>query len=98
MLLDRHLRGPRTLVDDRDRKGEEMDVSRAGQMAAQQMEAIESTYEGREGYEIGLMINIVQIVGPGGEIENRVQHNAAAAFMALGLMRVAEELILQPGR
>ena len=75
-----------------------MDVSRAGQMAAEQMEAIERTYQGKEGYEVGIMINIVQIVGPNGEIENRVQHNAAAPFMALGLMRVAEELILQPGR
>ena len=75
-----------------------MDVSRAGQMAAEHMEAIESSYAGREGFEIGIMINIVQIVGPNGEIENRVQHNAAAPFMALGLMRVAEELILQPGR
>ena len=84
--------------DDGDWKGEEMDVSRAGQMAADQMEAIESNYAGGEGFEIGIMINIVQIVGPNGEIENRVQHNAAAPFMALGLMRVAEELILQPGR
>jgi hypothetical protein len=63
-------------------------------MAAEQMEAIERTYQGKEGYEVGIMINIVQILGPNGEIENRVQHNAAAPFMALGLMRVAEELIL----
>src|SRR6516165_4254069 len=98
MLLHRQRRGPITRADDGNWKGNPMDVSRAGQMAAEQMEAIESTYEGREGYEIGLMINIVQIVGPNGEIENRVQHNAAAPFMALGLMRVAEELILQPGR
>jgi hypothetical protein len=73
----------------------EVDVSLAGKMAAEQMEAIERDYEGREGYQIGLMINIVQIVGPEG-IENRVQHNAPAPFMALGLMRVAEEIILQP--
>jgi len=72
-----------------------MDVSRAGEMAATQMEAIERDYEGKEGYEIGIMISIVQIVGPNGELENRVQHNAPAPFMALGVMRVAEEGILQ---
>jgi hypothetical protein len=71
-----------------------MDVSGAGEMAAKQMEAIEQDYDGREGFEIGTMINIVQIVGPNGEIENRVQHNAPAPFVALGLMRVAEEVIL----
>jgi hypothetical protein len=71
-----------------------MDVSEAGQMAAAQMEAIESDYEGKEGFEIGVMINVVQIVGPDGSIENRVQNNAVAPFIALGLMRVAEEVIL----
>jgi hypothetical protein len=75
-----------------------MDVSGAGQMAAQQMEAIEQDYADKEGYEIGVMINIVQIVGPNGELENRLQHNAQAPFIALGLMRVAEEGILQPNR
>ena len=75
-----------------------MDVSGAGQMAAQQMEAIENDFEGKEGYEIGMMISIVQIVGPDGTLQNRVTHNAPAPFIALGLMRVAEEAILQPGR
>jgi hypothetical protein len=73
-----------------------MNVSGAGQMAAGQMEAIEQDYDGKEGYEIGIMINIVQIVGPDGELENRIRHNAPAPFMALGLMRVAEEMLLQP--
>ena len=73
-----------------------MDVSGAGQMAAEQMEAIEKDYQDREGFEIGIMINIVQIVGPEGQLENRVIHNAPAPFLALGLMRVAEEVILQP--
>jgi hypothetical protein len=74
----------------------QMDISLAGQMAAEQMEAIETDYEGREGYQIGVMINIVQIIGPDGTIENRIQHNAAAPFIALGLMRVCEELVLHP--
>lgn len=75
-----------------------MDVSGAGQMAAAQMEAIEQDYVDKEGYEIGMMISIVQIVGPNGELENRVRHNAPAPFIALGLMRVAEEVVLQPNR
>jgi hypothetical protein len=74
-----------------------MDVSGAGKMAAEQMEAIEKDFEGQEGFEIGMMINIVQIVGANGQIQNRVQHNAPAPFMALGLMRVAEEVILRGG-
>jgi hypothetical protein len=74
--------------------GDNMDVSGAGQMAAAQMENIEQSYEGREGFEIGMMISIVQIVGPNGELENRVIHNAPAPFLALGLMRVVEEVIL----
>ncbi len=73
-----------------------MDVSAAGQMAAEQMERIEEDFEGKEGYEIGMMISIVQIVGPDGTIQNRVASNAAAPFLALGLMRVAEEIILRP--
>jgi hypothetical protein len=73
-----------------------MDVSQAGKMAAEQMEAIEKAYEGKEG-EIGMMINIVQIIRPDGTLENRVQSNAAAPFLALGLMRVAEEVILRSG-
>jgi hypothetical protein len=75
-----------------------MDISKAGEMAAQQMESIEKDFEDREDHEIGLMINIVQIIGPNGEIENRIQHNAPAPFIALGLMRVAEELVLSAGR
>jgi hypothetical protein len=71
-----------------------LDVSQAGQMAAAQMEALEQDYEGQEA-EIGMMINIVQIVRPNGEIENRVQHNAQAPFLALGLMRVSEEVVLK---
>lgn len=63
-------------------------------MAATQMENIEKAYEGKDGYEIGMMISIVQIIGPNGELENRVAHNAAAPFLALGLMRVAEEVVL----
>jgi hypothetical protein len=75
-----------------------MDVSKAGEMAAAQMEGIEKDFEDKEGHEIGLMINIVQIIGPNGEITNRLQHNAPAPFIALGLMRVAEELVLASGR
>jgi hypothetical protein len=63
-------------------------------MAAEQMEAIEKDYEGQEGFEVGIMVNIVQIIGTDGQIQNRVQHNAPAPFMALGLMRVAEDVIL----
>jgi hypothetical protein len=84
--------------DDSEMGGESaVDVSLAGHMAMEQMEAIEQDYKGREGYQIGMMINIVQIIGPDGTIENRVQHNALAPFLALGLMRVVEELILHPG-
>ncbi len=72
-----------------------MDVSDAGKMAAEQMEAIEKDYEEKDGYQIGMMISIVQIVGPNGELENRVRSNAGAPFLALGLMRVAEEAILK---
>ena len=79
----------------KDESGE-IDISLAGKMAAEQMEAIEDDYEDSTGYQIGIMINILQIIGPGGEIENRIIHNAAAPFLALGLMRVAEELILHP--
>jgi hypothetical protein len=72
-----------------------MDVSQAGQMAALQMENIERDYEGMDGCEIGLMINIVQVVRADGTLDNRVRYTAPAPFMALGLMRVAEEVILR---
>jgi hypothetical protein len=66
-------------------------------MAAAQMEALEKDYEGQDA-EIGMMINIVQVIRPNGQIDNRVQHNAQAPFLALGLMRVSEEVLLQGGR
>jgi len=71
-----------------------MDVTKAGLMAANAMEWIAKDYEDKEGWEIGMMINIVQINGPNGEIENRVQNNADAPFEALGLLRVAEHIIV----
>ncbi len=71
-----------------------MDVSEAGKLAAEQMENLEKAYADIEGAEIGMMINIVQIIRSDGTLDNRVISNAPAPFMALGLMRVAEEVLL----
>jgi hypothetical protein len=71
-----------------------IDTSKAGQQIAAQMEAIEKDFEDQEGFELGAIITIVGIDGPGGSIF-RIRHNLGNPALALGVMRLAEDQWIQ---
>lgn len=71
-----------------------IDTSQAGHQIAQQMEAIEKDFEGKEGYKLGAIITIVGIEGPEGA-HFRIRHNVGDAARALGVMRLAEDQWIQ---
>jgi hypothetical protein len=72
-----------------------MDVSEARKLITQMLDNVEQELRDKDGWEIGIMVSIVQTAGPNGELATRVSNTAPAPFMALGLMRVAEEIVLE---
>lgn len=66
-----------------------LDTSKAGQVIAAQMEALEDDYGDQEGYEIGAVITIVEVSGPDGS-DLRIRNNLGNPVMTLGVLRLAE--------
>jgi hypothetical protein len=67
-----------------------LDTSKAGQIIAEQMEALEKDYGETDEYEIGAVVTIVEVTGPEGSTL-RIRNNLAHPFMALGVLRLAED-------
>jgi hypothetical protein len=68
-----------------------MDSSVAGQVIAEQLEAIERDYAGSDDHQIGAVITIVEVTGPNSS-ELRVRSNLGGQpYRLLGFLRVAEE-------
>lgn len=75
-----------------------LDQSKIGQVVTAQMEAIEEEYGEDSDSEIGAVITIVQVVatrGDGVASEIRMRCNVEDPYMILGLMRAAEQTVIQ---
>jgi hypothetical protein len=75
-----------------------LDQSKIGQVVTAQMEAIEQEYGDDPESEIGAVITIVQIVANREESltsEIRMRCNVEDPYMILGLMRAAEQTVIQ---
>jgi hypothetical protein len=66
-----------------------MDTSKAGQLIAEQMEALERDFGDKEDHQIGAMVTIVEIQGPEGS-HFRMRNNIGNPVVVLGVMRMAE--------
>jgi hypothetical protein len=71
-----------------------IDTSKAGQVIAAQMEAIEKDFADKEGYEIGAVVTIVGIQGPDGS-NLRIRNNLGDPVMTLGILRLAEDELIR---
>jgi hypothetical protein len=72
-----------------------IDTSKAGQLIAEQMEAIENDYADQEGFQVGAVVTMVQIEGPDGGSNLRIRHNLGNPVMLLGMLRLAEDEWIQ---
>jgi hypothetical protein len=75
-----------------------IDQSKIGQVVTAQMEAIEEEYGDEADSEIGAVITIVQVVASRGESvssEIRMRCNVEDPYMILGIMRAAEQTVIQ---
>ena len=76
-----------------------LDRALLGNMASEQMEALENDYGDAENVHIGAVITIVEVItdlGDGNLTSNvRKRHNLGDPFRAVGVMRVAEQQIIQ---
>jgi hypothetical protein len=68
-----------------------IDQTKIGQVVAEQMEAIEGEYG--DDCEIGDVCTIVEVLGPHGSTV-RVRNSAGRAHIGIGLLRLAEALLL----
>jgi hypothetical protein len=76
-----------------------LDQTRIGQVVTGQMEALERDYGDDEDVEIGAVITIVQVLKKESDDEYasdvRMRNNVGDPYMVLGLMRAAEQTIIQ---
>lgn len=75
-----------------------IDQSKIGQVVTAQMEAIEDEYGDAPDAEVEAVITIVQIVsghGDGVASEIRMRCNVEDPYLTLGLMRAAEQTVIQ---
>jgi len=71
-----------------------LDTSRAGQVIAAQMEALEKDFGDKEGYEIGAVVTIVEVSGPEGSAL-RIRNNMGNPTLTLGYLRLAEDELIR---
>jgi hypothetical protein len=76
-----------------------LDQAVIGQVVTGQMEAIERDHGDDENVEIGAVITIVEVLKRQGEDEYasnvRIRHNVGDPYRVLGLMRAAEQNVIQ---
>jgi hypothetical protein len=78
-------------------RSDEMDRTKAGKLIAEQLEAIESEYGDSEDHDIGAVITIVEITGPGGS-ELRIRNNMSNPVLALGFLGLAANELVRSMR
>jgi hypothetical protein len=71
-----------------------MDTSKAGELIAEQMEALDRDFGDRDDLEIGGGVSIVLIQGKDGSFF-RIRSNMGHPAMTLGAMRMAEDEFLR---
>jgi hypothetical protein len=71
-----------------------IDTSQAGKQIAEQMEAIESDFADKEGYELGAIVTIVGVQGPDG-MNLRIRNNLGDPIGTLGVLRLAEDELIR---
>ncbi len=74
-----------------------LDTSKAGQVIAEQMEALEADFGDKDGYDIGAVVTIVEVSGPDGS-NFRIRNNMGNPVLALGVMRLAEDELIRAMR
>ncbi len=67
-----------------------LDTSKAGQLIAEQMEALERDFGDKDDFQIGAMVAIVEVQGPSGSTF-RIRTNVGNPAMTLGVIRMAED-------
>ncbi|HXR28251.1 MAG TPA: hypothetical protein VN772_01650 [Solirubrobacteraceae bacterium] len=75
-----------------------LDQATIGQVVTGQMEALERDYGDDEGVEIGAVITIVEVLKQDGERVSsnvRMRHNVGDPYRALGIVRAAEQTVLE---
>jgi hypothetical protein len=74
-----------------------LDGTVLGRCASEQMEALENDYGDDEDVRVGAVMTIVEVVKREGEEAQsyvRVRHNVTDAFRAVGVLRAAEQQML----
>jgi|HubBroStandDraft_6_1064221.scaffolds.fasta_scaffold1265374_1 hypothetical protein len=74
-----------------------LDTSKAGQVIAAQMEALENDFGDKEGYDIGAVVTIVEVSGPNGSAL-RIRNNMGNQVLTLGVLRLAEDELIRSMR
>ncbi len=75
-----------------------LDGTILGNVAQEQMQALEDIYGDDESAEVGAVLTIVQIIKREGDAYTsavRMRHNVADPYTAIGLVRAAEQTIIQ---
>jgi hypothetical protein len=77
-----------------------LDRTILGNVAAEQMQALEETYGDEDNVEIGAVLTIVQVlkkVGEGDEFTStvRMRHNIPDPYTTIGFLRAAEQTVVQ---
>jgi hypothetical protein len=74
-----------------------LDTTKAGQVIAAQMEALEKDFGDKDGYEIGAVVTIVEVSGPEGS-HLRIRNNMGNPTLTLGVLRLAEDELIRAMR
>ncbi len=75
-----------------------LDTSKAGEVIAEQMEALGADYDGlADEYEIGAVVTIVEVVGPDGS-HLRIRNSMGNPTLTLGYLRLAEDELIRSMR
>jgi hypothetical protein len=81
-----------------------LDQTTIGKLITEQMEAIERDYDDDQDHQIGGVITVIEILTPEGEAtpegqafrsEIRSRNNVGDPYRALGLLRIAEQSLIQ---
>jgi hypothetical protein len=76
-----------------------LDGAVLGNCASQQMEALERDYGDAENVQVGAVMTIVEVLTQEGEDQYsssvRIRHNLGDPYRSIGLLRAAEQNIIQ---
>jgi hypothetical protein len=76
-----------------------LDTSKAGEVIAEQMEALAADYDdSAEAFEIGAVVTIIEIAGPDGGSHLRIRNSMGNPTLTLGYLRLAEDELIRSMR